>query len=100
MTKIEKAFNIKMLVWLRKNHINTESYNHNRIRPLGSQQSKLYGFPKVHKEGCPPRPILSVIGSPQHKLAKFLIDLLAPVLHTFSAYAVKHLLKNSISFTY
>ena len=85
--KIEQAFQRKMLVWLRKNHINTENYN--RIRPVGSQRPKLYGLPKVHKEGCPLRPILSMVGSPQHKLAKFLIDLLAPILHKFSAYTVK-----------
>ena len=76
-----------MLVWLRKNYINTENYN--RIRPVGSQRPKLYGLPKVHKEGCPLRPILSILGLPQHKLAKFLIDVLAPTLQKFSAYTVK-----------
>ena len=40
-------------------------------------------------EGCPLRPILSMIGSHQHTLAKFLINLLAPVLYKFLAYTVK-----------
>ena len=76
-----------MLVWLMKNHINTESYN--RIRPVSSQRPKLYELPKFHKEGCPLRSILSMVGSPKHKLAKFLIDLLVPVLHNISAYTVE-----------
>ena len=31
-------------------------------------------IPKVHKEGCKLRPILSMVGSSQNKLAKFLIE--------------------------
>lgn len=33
---------------------------------------RLYGLPKVHKEGIPVRPIVSFISSPTYKLAKYL----------------------------
>ena len=34
--------------------------------------AKGYGLPKIHKEGFPVRPIISLINSPTYKLAKFL----------------------------
>lgn len=40
------------------------------IRPLGSLRSRLYGLPKIHKGGTPLRPILSMVVSAQHKVAK------------------------------
>ncbi|XP_046409073.1 uncharacterized protein LOC124173954 [Ischnura elegans] len=33
---------------------------------------RLYGLPKIHKDGIPLRPIVSAIDSPTHKLAKYL----------------------------
>ena len=56
-----------------KNVISEETYN--KLRPVGSKPGTLYGSAKVHKpliNGLPPfRPILSVIGTPIYKLAKF-----------------------------
>ena len=54
------------------------------IRPTGSQRPRLYGLPKIHKQNVPCRPILSMIGSAQHELAKFLSALLQPVLRRYS----------------
>ena len=54
------------------------------IRPTGSQRPRMYGLPKTHKESTPCRPILSMIGSAQHELAKFLSCLLQPVLKLYS----------------
>ena len=65
------------------------------IRPIGSQRPRLYGLPKTHKAGVPLRPILSMVASPQHKLAKHLNCLLQPVVEKFSRYT----LKDSFSFT-
>ena len=52
------------------------------IKPVGSRPFVLYGLGKVHKEinnGLPPfRPILSAIGTPIYKLAKFLLPFLTP----------------------
>ena len=40
--------------------------------PTSSQPSRLYGLPKVHKEGLPIRPILSACGTFNYKLAQML----------------------------
>ncbi len=51
----------------------------NQLSPSGSRPGRLYGLGKVHKPGCPLRPILSAIGTPTYALAKFLVPLLAPI---------------------
>ncbi|CAN7984777.1 unnamed protein product, partial [Ixodes hexagonus] len=40
---------------------------------------KIYGLPKVHKEGCPLRPIVSFVGSPTYNLSNFLVEMLKPL---------------------
>ena len=57
--------------------------------PSGSTRPRMYGLPKVHKEGVPLRPILSMIGSPQHALAKWLCGLLKPVEKFYTHRCVK-----------
>ena len=58
-----------------KNQINEELYN--KLCPVSSQPGALYGLAKVHKkviDGCPAfRPILSAIGTPTYRIAKFLL---------------------------
>ena len=49
----------------------------------------MYGLPKTHKEDTPFRPILSMIGSSQHELAKWLAEILAPVLNSYSSHCIK-----------
>ena len=53
------------------------------IYPRDSKPGILYGSPKVHKaviNNCPKfRPILSTIGTPTYKLAKFLVLILSPL---------------------
>ena len=49
----------------------------------------MYGLPKLPKQQIPFRPILSMIKSPQHKLARFLNFLVEPVLTYYSQFAVK-----------
>ena len=53
---------------------------HDAIRPTGSQRPRMYGLPKTHKEGTPLRSILSMTGSSNHGLGKWLAGLLQPVL--------------------
>ena len=64
-----------------KNAISEETYN--KLRPVGSKLGTLYGSAKVHKpliNGLPPfRPILSAIGTPTYKLAKFLVPVLSDI---------------------
>ena len=54
----------------------------------------MYGLPKIHKPNVPLRPILSMIGSAQHELAKWLSEVLDPVLQKYS----KHCIKDSFTF--
>ena len=61
-----------------------------RIRPTGSVRPRMYGLPKKHKpEPIPLRPILSMIGSAQHEIARWLCEVLYPVLKRYSSRIVK-----------
>ena len=42
------------------------------VFPCGSNPSRIYRLPKIHKSGAPLRPIVSAIGSYSHNLAKYL----------------------------
>ena len=55
---------------------------------MGSNPRVLYGLFKVHKavvDVCPPfRPILSAVGTPTFKLAKYLVQLASVTANEFS----------------
>ena len=51
-----------------------------QLKPIGSQPAKLYGLPKVHKDGVPMRPILSMVQTAQYDIAKFLDFKLKPLI--------------------
>ena len=42
------------------------------ILPSGSQPGKFHGLAKVHKDGTPPRPVVSLLGLAEYHLAKYL----------------------------
>jgi predicted GIY-YIG superfamily endonuclease len=65
----------------------------NKVRPCGSNPSRIYGLPKLHKPDVPLRPIVSGIGSYTHKLAKHLADILKPIATN------KYTVKDSFTFT-
>ena len=73
---------------LLKGKMLTQS-EYDQIRPVGSLRPRLYGLPKTHKANIPLRPILSMIGSTQHKLAQWLAKLLMPVAEKYGKYTVK-----------
>ena len=50
-----------------------------RLTPYNSLIPQIYGLPKIHKEGCPMRPIVCTIDSPSYQLAKFITKILAPL---------------------
>ena len=58
----------------------------------GSLPGVLYGFPKIHKQNCPVRPILAATGTFNYNCAKFLVPILTPL--TTNEFTVK----NSIEF--
>ena len=62
---------------VKSNEINDELYN--RLRPSGCQPPRIYGLPKIHKDGVPLRPIASCINSPSYMLSKHIAQLLSPL---------------------
>ena len=62
-----------------------------KIKAVGSRPGVLHCFRKVHKaivDVCPPfRPILSAIGTPTYKIAKFLVAILSCL--TINEFTVK-----------
>ena len=90
--KIESAIQRRLLS-LKKNNKITD-FDYDAIRPSGSYRPRLYGLPKVHKVNIPLRPILSMTKSPQHKLAKWCVQVLKPLELMYS----NHCTKDSFSF--
>ena len=48
----------------------------------------LYGFPKLHKFNTQLRPMISMVGSAQHSFAKWLADILEPVVQLYSQHGI------------
>ena len=84
---LETKFQKKLVKWV-KNGVLPKNVA-SEIRPSGSIRSRLYGLPKTHKADIPLRPILSMVGSSQHKTSKWIFDMLQPVLQHYSKYCLK-----------
>lgn len=54
-----------------------------------SATPRIYGIPKIHKEGVPLRPIISNIDGHTKHLAKFLADILKLAFHDYNEFRVK-----------
>jgi len=54
---------------------------------------RIYGLPKIHKEGAPLRPIINTIGGPTYLLAKFLTLKLKPLVGHIESFVI-----DSVSF--
>ena len=81
-----------------KGHIDKETLED--ILPSGSQPGKLYGMCKVHKDGYPLRPVISMINTPEYKLAKFLDNFIKPNIPiSFSCNSTDNFLDNLKSFS-
>ena len=63
---------------LLKGHI-TDDLLH-ELSPKGSSPGKLYGMCKIHKKDNPMRPVVSMIGTAEYQLAKYLDSLIKPNL--------------------
>ena len=66
------------LYYLKTKGVLDES-TYQTIRPQGSKPGRIYGLPKIHKDGNPLRPIVSSIGTYTYELSKFLADILKPL---------------------
>ena len=73
--------------WVKSGLLSPEvSYS---IQSVGSIRPCLYGLPKNHKDSVPLRPILSMVGSAQQKVASWFSSVLQPMLEHFSCFCVK-----------
>ncbi|XP_036329660.1 uncharacterized protein LOC118741793 [Rhagoletis pomonella] len=88
---VEKMFSNKIIDVKEKNALLCKTANPPRI----------YGLPKIHKEGNPLRPICSSVNSPSYNLCKYVVKILKNVTMS-SVYNVKDAIefKNKIKDTY
>ncbi|CAI2738924.1 unnamed protein product [Dicrocoelium dendriticum] len=93
LTKVGDITNVEMRIirhlelLLLHRVIDLDTFN--SLKPSGSTIPQLYGSPKTHKCEVPLRPILSMMNAPQHKLARWLVKLLAPLKQQFNPYSLK-----------
>jgi len=81
------AIEWKTTLLLKKSSLTEET--HRQLCPADSRPPRLYGLPKIHKEGVPLRPTVSNIGTPTYQLSKHLSELLNPLTGK-SAHHVKN----------
>ena len=86
--KIEAHIQRRLLQLKKEGLLPSKIYS--MIRPTGSQRPRMYGFPKIHKQDVPLRPILSMTGSAQHQLAQWLTSVIDPVLSLYSIYCISN----------
>ena len=86
-SKIKSPIQRRLLQWHKNDWLLANLYI--LIRPTGSQRPRMYGLPKTHKKDVPLRPILSMTGSAQHQLAKYLSSILEPVLTLYSSNCIR-----------
>ena len=66
---------------------------YDQLRPSATVCPKFYGLPKIHKPDVPLRPIVASQGSPTYNLAKYLAEILKPLVGKSEHHVV-----NSIEF--
>ena len=88
---------IQHLLKLKKDGDITEQF-YKKVRPNGSQPSRLYGLPKVHKNNHPLRPICSSVNAYNYKLASELASIISP--YAISEFSVKTRSRLSKKLTY
>ncbi|XP_072039555.1 uncharacterized protein [Amphiura filiformis] len=64
--------------WENEGAINRDEYR--KLYPTTESPPKFYGLPKVHKKDIPLRPIVSSVGSITYNSAKFIADILSPLV--------------------
>ena len=62
----------------KSSKISEETYK--LLRSSDGLAPRLYGLPKIHKEGVPLRPIVSFVNSPTYNVSRYLARVLSPVV--------------------
>ena len=60
-----------------------------KIQPKGDVMPRLRGAPKIHKDGCPLRPVLNMRNSSTYKISRWLNEILRPVEEKTCCYQIK-----------
>ena len=84
---IEKRLN--RFIWKLYKNDKISTYLYKTLRSSDSVLPRIYGLPKIHKPNVPLRPIVSFIGTATYQLAKFLKQILAPLVGN-TQYTVKN----------
>ena len=89
----------KILNNLNNNEFLSHRYHKNQLTLTNTTLAKGYGLPKIHKENAPLRPIISLVNSPTHLLAKIIYNELKesiklPESHINNSFELKDKLKN------
>ncbi len=79
---------LSMLINKLRSHGVISSEQQRRLLPRGATSPRMYGLPKVHKEGIPIRPIVSMVGSAYGPLSKWLAEVLKPIEEAFTTHCV------------
>ena len=88
-------YKTKLIALLRKwkNEKTISDKLYHRLYPTSDLPARFYGLPKIHKRDVPLRPIVSSIGNITHNSAKFLTQVLSPLVGK-----TDHFIKNSKDF--
>ena len=76
--RTERDLNQRLLLLKKSNKISEETYK--LLRSTDGLAPRLYGLPKIHKEGVPLRPIVSFVNSPTYNVSRYLARVLSPVV--------------------
>ncbi|XP_062704445.1 uncharacterized protein LOC134286788 [Aedes albopictus] len=76
--KVLKNINTVADGWLERKYIGKSE--HRKIKMSSSNPPRIYGLPKVHKEGRPLRPVVSTVGSATYNMAQFLSNILGNIV--------------------
>ena len=75
-----KKSETKMKTLLRAKKDKFRGHVYKKLNTTDGLIPKLYGLPKIHKEGVSLRPIVSFVVSPTYELSKYLSDILSPLV--------------------
>ena len=76
--RTERDLNQRLLLLKKSGRISEETYK--LLRSSDGLAPRLYGLPKIHKEGVPLRPIVSFVNSPAYNVSRYLARVLSPVV--------------------
>ena len=67
--RTERDLNQRLLLLKKSSKISEKTYK--LLRSSDGLAPRLYGLPKIHKEGAPLRPIVSFVNSPTYNVSRY-----------------------------